>query len=303
VPTIEELLAEFQALLGRDGTSATEPRPADPAAEIAAANQRLRDTAKWLLTSFAAVGAIIVAGLQLSSIGKLTSESPQARIWATLLGIAVAAIGVAIAIGFMSSVLAPHLNSFRSADENTDAADRALEEPLGMTYEQLKTKISERDAAVTKARQEHGTNSSEYRTALAARDKWEPTRRDALTLIGAELLWDRYKTARIAVIIAIFLVLGGVVAFAWGANPPDEAKQKPQVALGQAPLLLKVTLTPAGVAALKDARGCTHKTFQVLSISGTIDKREVVTVPRAGCKPVRFVLTAELGTAVAATTA
>jgi hypothetical protein len=300
VPNIEELLAELAALLGGGAKPAAEGAPSDPAAEITAANQRLRDTAKWLLTSFAAVGAILVGGLQLSSIGKLTSESPDGRIWATLVGIGVAALGVAIAIGFMSSVLAPHLNSFRSADKNTSAADSALKEPIGMTYRQLKKKISDKDKAVNAAREQHGTASPEYRDAVAAREKWEPTRRDALTLIGAELLWDRYKKARRAVVVAIFFVLGGVVAFAWGANPPDDEKEKPPVALGQAPLLLKVTLTPAGVAALKEARDCRQRTLGVLSIAGTTDKREVVTVPLAGCKPVRFVLTSELGTAVAA---
>ncbi len=252
---LEQLVGELRGLLlGASAAGPPAPELTDPAAEIAAANQRLRDTAKWILTSFAAVGAILVGGLQLSNIGKLTDETPDTRVLASLVGISVAALGVAIAIGFMSSVLQPTLNSFRSADKKPKVADEALAEPMKITYADLKSAIAERDAAVDQAKKEHGTSSSEYRDALAERNAWEDTRQDALTLIGTELLWHRYGNARRAVIVGIFLVLGGVVAFAWGANPPEDGKEKPPVVLAQAPLLLDVHLTAAGVAALKKHR-------------------------------------------------
>lgn len=111
-------------------------KPPDPKAEITAANQRLRDTAKWIVTSFAAVGAILVAGLQLSSIGKRTAETPDERVWATLVGIAAAALGVAIVIGSMSSVLQPALNSLggRKADRRCrSGAGRAARDELHRT--------------------------------------------------------------------------------------------------------------------------------------------------------------------------
>jgi hypothetical protein len=41
----------------------------------------------------------------------------------------------------------------------------------------------------------------------------------------------------------------------------------------------------------------------VLSIGGSADKREIVTVPAGDCKSVRFVLTPGLGTVVASTPA
>src|SRR5205823_4394796 len=140
-----------------------------------------------------------------------------------ILGIAAAALGVALAIGFMSSVLQPTLNSFRSADKNTKVADEALKEPMGLT--QLKAKIAEKDASVEETKENSGTDSDAYKNALADRNAWEETRQDALTLIGTELLWHRYNNARRALIVAICLVLAGVVAFAWGANPPDNGKK------------------------------------------------------------------------------
>jgi hypothetical protein len=242
----------------------------------------------------------LVGGLQLSSIGDLTGDTPRARIWATIGGIAAAGIGIAIAIAFISRVLQPMLNSFRAADKDTAAADRALAEPLGMTYAKLKETIAELDAAVDRVSENTGADSTQYRDTLAAREAWEETRRGALRLIGTEILWTRYRDAKVAVIVAIFLVLGGVVAFAWGANPPDDEKENAPVTLGQAPLLLDVHLTSAGADALRKARGCLTADVRALSIGGTATEREVVTVPPGGCRPVRFVLTSELGTAVAA---
>jgi hypothetical protein len=41
--------------------------------------------------------------------------------------------------------------------------------------------------------------------------------------------------------------------------------------------------------------------LRALSIAGAETKREVVTIPTGNCQSVRFVLTPELGTAIAAT--
>lgn len=169
-----------------------------------------------------------------------------------------------------------------------------------MNFTELKAKFAELDTAVKDTKERHGTGSDEYRRALEIRNKWESTRQDALTLIGAALLWERYKRPRRAVVVAIFLVHGGVVAFAWGANPPDDEKENSAVVLGQAPMLRDVHLTDAGVAALKKARGCDASDLQVLSVSGQTGEREVMTLPAKGCKVVRFVLTSVLGTETAA---
>lgn len=298
---VEELLRRLVASLAGPAKTQPEVAPDDPYAEITAANKHLRETAKWILTSFAAVGAILVAGLQLSSLGKLTSETPDARIVAALAGVAFAAIGVVLAIGFMSSVLAPLRTSFHTADKHQDVTERVLgdRELLRRTYPELKEKIAEKDAAVDEARK-LGTSSADYKQARAEREAWEKNKQAALVYIGAELLWDRYKRARGAVIVSVFLIVGGVVAFAWGANPPSDETKSPSVVLGQAPLLLDVTLTPAGIAALKGKRTCERPRLRVLSIGGAPGDREVVTIPGKTCKSVRFLLTPAIGTATAA---
>jgi hypothetical protein len=301
VNEIGKLLNGLAAAVGLGGGQDQTPPPPASYPEIATANQRLRDTAKWILTSFAAVGAILVAGLQLSSLGNLTGDTSGWRIFAALLGVVLAAGGVALAIGYTASVFAPFLNTFHSADKHPDVVSTVIheDEPIGKSYQTLKAEIKQADTALAEA-EEHGPDSPEYKAAYAKRDDLELDKRLALTVIGSELLWQRYKRARRAVVAAIALVLAGAVSFAWGANPPDNATKAEPVALGQAPVLLDLHLTKRGVDALAKARGCTTADLQVLSIAGSEGKREVVTIPTASCQTVRFVLTPESGTAIAA---
>jgi len=277
------------------------PKVPDSIADIRKANEALRATAKWILTSFAAVGALLVGTLQLSSVGKLTGDVPVERAAAAVGGVALAALGIGIAIWFTSTVLAPALNSFRTADREPYVTRDVLgdRELVGVTYAELKTSIKEADEALTKAAAK-GVDDPAYKTAQAMREDWETSKGLALTAIGSELLWRRYQRARLAVMCAIALITAGLLGFAWGANPPAAEQKAPPVALGQAPLHLRVHLTSVGIAGLKTARGCNEPDLDVLSISGTAAEREVVTVPSSTCKSVRFILTPSLGTAVAA---
>ena len=214
----------------------------------------------------------------------------------------VALAGVyVLAIGYTSAVLAPLRTSFRSADKHPEVTERVLgdRELLHRTYPELKDKIAEKDAALAEARK-LGTDSDEYKQARTDREAWEKNKRVALVYIGAELLWERYKRARRAVIVGVFLIVAGVVAFAWGGNPPEDEKKAPPVVLGQAPVVLDVTLTRAGVRALREKRKCRAASMTVLSIGGADAKREVVSIPTPRCRTVRFVLAPNLGTATAA---
>ena len=62
---------------------------ADPAPDpILSAIDRTRETAKWLIASFAAVGAALVAGSQISSLGSATGGR-----------LVAAAIGAVVGLG------------------------------------------------------------------------------------------------------------------------------------------------------------------------------------------------------------
>lgn len=291
-------LAELLALLS--GGEDDEPsKPAsDPYADIKAANEKVRDAAKWILASFAAIGTVLLGGIQLANVGKLNGDVPNARIWATVVGILLAAVGVGLAIWFTSSVLVPFLNTFRSLDKHPDVTRRVLDdrEVIGLTYDELKTEVARSRDAVREAK-----TTEEYEKALTLWLDWERSKQAAMTVVGSELLADRFRNARTAIIAGVALATVGLGLFAWGANPPTDEKDDPPVTLSEEPVVLDVTLTDSGVTGLKEARGCSTANLRALAIAGETDARELVTVPAGTCQSVRFILTPSVGTAVAAT--
>jgi hypothetical protein len=271
------------------------PRP-DLTADITKVNESLRTTAKWLLTSFAAIGALLVAGIQLSSVGSLTGETPDSRIVAVIAGITIAVVGIAAAMWWTSKVLVTFLNSFRSARARPDITNRVLgdREVIGLSYDELNTRIRRVSAELSEA------DTPDERTALLV--EWQDLaerRRMALALIGSEILKERFEAARSAIIVGSIFAATGLAMFAWGANPPANA-ETPAVSLGKAPVLLNVHLTAQGIEGLKTARGCADADISALQIAGSPSAREVISVPADRCKAVRFVLTPDVGTASAA---
>src|SRR4051812_46896367 len=65
--------------------------PGDP--HLAGAATRLRDAAKWLVVSAGAVAAVIFAGISLTGLGNLSSDSPNHRLVLAILGAAAAVAG------------------------------------------------------------------------------------------------------------------------------------------------------------------------------------------------------------------
>jgi hypothetical protein len=294
---IANAIRALKAALDHDSPKA-EPASDDPwFAAIQKANDQIRTTAKWLVTSFAAIGAILLGTIQLSSVGKLTNETPGSRVVAAIVGAGLAVTGVIVALWFTSAVLIPFFNSFRLADEHPDVTDRVLggdHEVLGYGYDTLKEKVRAAEIAVDQA------TDAQLPAAEAALAELRKNKRIALTLVGSEVLSDRFSTARMAIIWGVVLAASGLGLFAWGSSPPT-TPTKPAVALGSAPVQLVVHLTPEGVAALAKPRDCSEPDTAALRIGGTTAASELVTTPAdKKCKAVRFVLTPSIGTAAAA---
>lgn len=189
------------------------------------------------------------------------------------------------------------INTFASTNKHREQTkildDREL---VGETYESLKGKVAAADRQLAEVEKK---GEDEYKKAFAIRAEWEQSKRLALAATGNAILWERYmilwerhKSARRAVLWGIALAAAGMALFAWGANPPDDEKKAAPVALGQAPLPLHLHLTAAGCRRAQGRAQCSTTDFNVLSIGGTADKREVVTVPDNKCNTVRFGLDA-----------
>jgi hypothetical protein len=309
MPTLDGFLAVIQKVVG--GARAEPPAadaasaPAsDPVAVIDGANQDVRQTARWVITSFAAIGAILLGGISLSTLGSLTGATPHERIYALVAGIALAVLGIAIAISTTSGVLAPQLNTFGTADKHRNVTDQVLgdRELVGLTYDELKRGVHQADEDLKKTRgQATSDDDPRVKEMLLVRADWEMSKRLALARIGQQLLWNRYVRARRVIIwVALPITAAGLGGFAWGANPPKTETQKPAVPLGQTPVLLDVSLSKLGVSALQPTRQCRTPSFQALSINTTTSGGELVTIPNGSCKTVRFILTPSVGVATAA---
>lgn len=79
-------------------------QPAVIATGYAAATDKLRDAAKWLLAAAAGVGGVLVAGLQLGSLGDLGVDQWE-RLTVALLGLLVALAGAGAVIARAGTLL------------------------------------------------------------------------------------------------------------------------------------------------------------------------------------------------------
>src|SRR5919112_5649542 len=75
----------------------------DPSSQYRTAAESIRKAAQWLIGAFAAVGAAMLAGLQLIGLGELEGAD---LFWA-IIAVVAAITGVTIAIVFCARVLAP----------------------------------------------------------------------------------------------------------------------------------------------------------------------------------------------------
>jgi hypothetical protein len=98
----------------------------DQATESADSQQpvlSMREAAKWITTAFAAVGAALVASLQLSGLGQLDLDDPN--LWWAAIGFGVAMVFVGVAIFYSTKVL---FSPYITFADLTEAHSRAVAE-------------------------------------------------------------------------------------------------------------------------------------------------------------------------------
>lgn len=227
---------------GNDRANGGDSGPLD--GSLASAADRIREAAKWLIVSFAAVGVTLFGGLQLASIGKLTWDHPE-RLSAAVLGVLLGLIGIGIAIAGASSVVTKSYVSLRWL-ETLDAADPVRADIEGDTvllggYES----IAELSAALEEA-QLRRLQAYQHRYAPAPANEDEERRKQRIARANAEFQYadnwalsleqvqtnvlevasfnrvrSAYEGARIKMFLGAALTATGIAAFAWGANPPE----------------------------------------------------------------------------------
>jgi len=271
----------------------TAPRPDDEEGTQAAV-ERYRDVAKWLITVFAALGGVLVAGSQLTAIGSLDLEEDR---WRLLIALAGLALALAMAVVIVSSalrVLEPlplFLKDVVGDPELAEELDRRPERlPFGSTS------VADLDDKL-------GTALGSPALSEPEKDGWREEARRFIGQARVVKVRSRFRRAWRRMAWAGPLATIGIVAFAYAANPPesppDDGASAPAVLPPPAPVRLH--LTPNGRTALGSAlgRGCVRAPVPALVIGGDLRHPRVVVLPEQGCRPAQLVLSPSLGVALA----
>lgn len=175
----------------------------DPSGTLTAID-RYRDLAKYLITIFAAVGGVLVAGTQLSAIGSLAWEEDPVRLLVAAGGFAMAMAAVVWMVSMTVRVLEP------------------IELSMGEIADDL-----ELSAHIAERGQLGGLDSvAELRDLLAGdlieaeqRPMWDAVATDVIDRTALYLVRKRFGQAWRAMLRGGLLGTIGILAFVWAANP------------------------------------------------------------------------------------
>ncbi|HEY3970861.1 MAG TPA: hypothetical protein VGL79_05630, partial [Solirubrobacteraceae bacterium] len=183
--------------------------PTPEAENVQTAIDRYRDLAKYLIGIFAATGALLVAGTQLSSIGELSWHDDRARLIASILGLAVAIAAVFWIIRRAVDVLRPIDLSLEQVSANNKLRTKIESEP-GLLGGAQKISVL---AALVK-------NPSV--TSKAQRDSWKRVVDGVVERAAYLEMERRFERALHEMIAAAVIGAIGITVLAWAANPPKD---------------------------------------------------------------------------------
>jgi hypothetical protein len=199
------------------------------------ANQRIRDAAKWLLASSAAVGAALIAGSQLSSIGKLELAWPTsvatARLWVAIVGAMVGLAAVVFALWTAVGIMLPRqilVADIDAAWQAMDARERHELTPVAAFFRRYAKYLQGFDSpAAVIAHRASLVRRYEQTPAGADADQLKAEIDDMDSRIAAiedmgvhEALKAQFRASLRRLLVAGAVAALGIVAFAWAANPP-----------------------------------------------------------------------------------
>jgi hypothetical protein len=280
---------------------------ADEKSPLDAASERIRETAKWLTVSLAALGGVLVAGSQLSDIGSL--ELWSSRFWTAVVGAGLAAAGSGIIlVATINTAASPVVTLKELAAKTPKGAEAAVrDETLLEGYPSVAALRSAYSKAIERRKQTYNahlkdTADAAARSAFATAD----ARAVALNTVSRTLvavaayreLARLWRLARITIVCGGVIAALGVGVFAWAANPPDKVvASSAEPAVLATPEKAQITLTAAGREALRTQLGASCVlTLPITSLKlGSTDAGPDALIQQDGCTSIRFVLVAAWG--------
>lgn len=323
-----------KASTGANTPASTREAPAAPPSQenpFATGNQQVRTAATWFIGALAAVATVLLAGVQLTSVGQLTWEDNPGRLSAAGVA-ALAAIGSVIyAIYRMSTVFAPL--STQMSDVAAEVANpknslaKLVNEDSGFlggypSFEELRAELVERrtklktantdvgkfEAALDTASDVAGRRAAEValqraQAKVARREERVAELRRPINrlaqILGHQQVTQRFVDARTAVLVCAGITAAAVVIFAYAANPP-----KPEAAVTPAapsrPVPVNLILTAQGASELSALLGaaCTRQALSGtpgVLLSRTASADDVIILGTGSCPVLRVTLESRLG--------
>jgi hypothetical protein len=247
----------------------------------------------WLIGALAAVAAAMIAGSQLTTIGRLSTDTDQDRLTLAVVGLVIAVVLILVAIGLLFWAQTP---------SNTDF-EQLIEIARGEGSRGIGARVRAQVAADTSLNRNTGSLALLMAALAATREQYYPLRQEqydaALAAAGATTEADKraqeqlrdlaaaklkvvngqlnqYLTAlkrvadltsflhsrrRYRLVSWVVMLLAGLstlafVTFAWAANPPEEPADA-EAPASQQPVAATMRLTAAGRDALADRLGAT----------------------------------------------
>jgi hypothetical protein len=269
--------------------------------------QQMQETAKWLLGLYAAVGALLMTGVQLTGFGRLRPGSPE--FVQAVVAVGVAWIGICIAILCALAVLITgrtSLSSLAAREKRPDWRGRdkkEIEFLKAMDATESFTTLQEleetRDTVVDR-------NRASYKYAAWRADKTsspfpagsdvDPHIPDVIAKVNEaqqrvfqdysyERVRRQFRASVIGIVAGSTLTLAAGLAFILVAHaePPSDA-------VSSVPSEQTIQLVGARQTALASSLGpeCVRGPIDVIVLGVTGQNLDVVAVPTEICQPIRF---------------
>jgi hypothetical protein len=276
---------------------------------------QLRTSATWLVATAGVVGGLIIAGLQLKSIGGLHDGRLVGAVAAAIIG--VTAVGVAI--WEISQVLMPIASSPKAIESGPDfqplrdaiADDPDILQGEGGDHPDLAGLHASFNEASSNARDSYqrvleepanDERQTAYKVASARLDQVRTVLNDVEGYGTFLAVAARFSRARLVMLIAGVVLVSMGALFAYCANPPKSinAPTTPSAAISPA-TIVRVRLTQSGLQELRPELGhrCKRNSLRAIVIGGTAEAPEVAMLPRRHCRALKLALISRMRTTAA----
>jgi hypothetical protein len=275
--------------------------------DLSRAADRLRDSAKWLIASFGAAAAVVVAGISLADLGRLSGETPGYRLAIAIAGAAAGVVGVLGALATAMSLAAASIvtlddlrteprgwkRSFRRVRDEV-LADPALrpwkggigdfvgdlERARANHREQLRLYVGDKKTTANPAFFQRAVLQVEELQTILAR---------LLDTASFLRLQRSFRRARYVIAGWLLLAAIGVLAFVYAVRI-----DQPSLDVPAAPVAASLTVASSQRDDVAKRLGAACKydlgavPVVVLAVDEKTSKAQVVTVPSQDCTPVRL---------------